>query len=223
MIKEQVKNKENKFNMKKYISLVLLIGIILLMITSCSKQTVNKYVIQNKTVCRINLFSSPGNYQKNFLLMNLGHAFVTIENMDQQSIMIGNYCLAENEEISMSIWPISGHFGVWYNIESKMVNTSKKYNDRISISFELDSNMLNEINEYLKTNPKWHIGYNCSNFVLKIYNIVVKANYSSVIVTPNLLYKLFKNYPYAINKIIKDNDKIGYFVDGVFIKCELNY
>lgn len=208
--------------MKKIITIIITL-ISLLFISSCRNKIENKNVKSENPLCRVNLFTSIGEYEKNFLLMNLGHAFVTFENLTNCPLQIGNYNLEVDEEISISIWPISGHFSIWYNLESKMINISNKYSDRISISFEIDQIILDKINQFLNTNPKWGILSNCSKFVLCIYNIILEDDYTSLFITPKTLYEIFKHYDFMKQKIIKENSNIGYFDEGRYVKCELEY
>lgn len=193
------------------------------LLSSCKCEIKNNFIAVDKPICRVNLFTSTGAYEKHFLLMNLGHAFITFENLSEKTLVVGEYSLGVDEEISVSIWPISGHFSVWYNIESEMINTSNKYGDRISISFEIDEILLNEISDFIITNPKWGLFYNCSKFVLEIYNIITKNNYVTTLTTPKVLSNIFTQYKFTSQKLIKENSNIGYFKEGEYIRCELKY
>ncbi len=207
----------------KKIFCFLLILVILFSFTGCKNEEKTEFKNPENPICRVNLFASNGSYDKRFLIMNFGHSFISIENLSENNINVGDYILKKDEEITLSVWPVSNHSGVWYNIESGMIAATDKYSDRISVSFLIDYNTLEEINFLLKEAPTWNVFYNCSDFTLDIYNIITKSSYEPVFVTPNKLVKLFKEYDFDTYRTIAENDNIGYFKNGEFIRCELNY
>lgn len=209
--------------MIKRIVFILTITFLIFFTLSCKKKT-NKYIsYTNDSICRINLFTSSGSYDKRFLMLNFGHSFISIENLSNKQILIGEYLLDIDEEITISIWPITSYKGVWYNLESSLINNTNKYSDRISVSFDVNEGTLDEINLFLKESKSWSIFYNCSGFTLDIYNIITKNTYKPLFVSPTALLQIFKQYDYTTCKKVKDNINIGYFKEGDFEKCDLSY
>ncbi len=209
--------------MKRKLISLLLIFVLPLSFTSC-KNNINTDIKESEdAVCRINLFASNGSYDKRFLMMNFGHSFISVESLSDSSLKVGDYLLSPGEEITLSIWPISGYRGVWYNIESEMIAKTNKYSDRVSVSFLIDLETLDEISLFLNSCNSWSTFYNCSSFTLDIYNIVTKSNYESIFVTPDKLVNLFKKYDFENGKSINENNNIGYFKEGEFEKCDLSY
>ena len=176
---------------------------------------------EENSVATITFYASDGSSERNFLLLNLGHAFFTILNETDDYLLVGDYRLEPLEQISISLWPISFQFGVWYNLESVMVNNNNKYKDRLSVSFKINKNTLSDITSYINQNPTWSFLYNCSKFTSKVYSIVTKNNLNYLIYSPSKLKSHFKNYNYQTYEFIKKNNNVGYFDGGKFISCEI--
>ncbi len=208
--------------MRKSVLIILIIALVL-GLARCEYRVDYQADDAGEKVCRINLFASNGSYDKKFLLLNLGHAFISVENITDEEIMVGEYALAENEEITLSLWPVTGHMGVWYNIESNMINTTDKYSDRVSVSFDIGRGTLEKINSFLSEASAWSIFYNCSSFTLDIYNIITGSDYSPPVVTPATLIKIFEGHECEVGRQIALNDNVGYYVKGEFTKCALKY
>ncbi len=203
---------------------ILLVASMLLSLNGCAPARVDTSVkVPEDAVCRINLFASSGSYDKTPLIPNLGHSFISVENISGGDIAVGEYILCQGEEITLGVWPISGNFGLWYNLESGLINSSDKYSDRVSVSFLLDRDRLTAVNRLLADEPRWTPLYNCSDFTLDVYNIITGNEYAPPIVTPAALEKIIMRYDYEICREIAENDNIGYYFEGNFEKCELNY
>lgn len=172
-----------------------------------------------ETVVEVGFHTSDGSSDRKFLLLNLGHAFLSFKNLTDQDLMIGEYVLSPDEEITVGLWSILGKYGVWYNVESYLYNNLDRYQDLVSTSIKIDQSTLNDVNEYINSDPIWYIVYNCSSFVTEVLNIVTGSDLHTIMMSPSELKETFNTLG-SIEKVeLYNNSNIGYFKNGEFIIC----
>ncbi len=161
------------------------------------------------------VYAYDGKGESKFGLLNLGHSFLSFENKSDDAVFIGEFELAPNEIVTVSTWSISGHFGVWYNVENNYIKYHDKYNGRYSISIGLGLDCLDKIDKYIESNDSWLPTKNCTNFTVGLWNKLCpkKARVSTpLIYTPAKLVKDIKTFAgYEKNKAIPVSDRFGYF------------
>ncbi|MBQ7307672.1 MAG: hypothetical protein IJW82_04000 [Clostridia bacterium] len=201
----------------KKINVLFLFSIILFNILFCFGCNKKRYSITNSqnAVIEITIFSSNGKKESKGILRNHGHSFFAFTNISQDFVKIGNYNLSPNETITLGTWSITSHFGVWYNLESSYIKDYDKYNDRVSVSTQIDSNEVKVVNEFIKNHDTWNPYSNCSYFCINLWNTF--ANNEEIIkkplfYNPSYLYNQITSFPtYENNKMVTTKENFGYF------------
>ena len=214
--------------MKKFLSLILIISSLILhssVFFACKNNVEDRVystVAHDEDIAYITLYTFDGKSESKWGLMNLGHAFIGIENISDEIISIYGYDINPNKSITLGTWSIWKHWGVWFNVESNYIRLHDKYNGRISITTGISLEDIDSLNEYVSERDKWSFLNNCSNFALNLWNTIAEDSeyiYKPVIYTPSYLteqIKIFKNHQY--NKKIETTEVIGFFDDDKFIE-----
>ena len=203
--------------MKKFLSFFILIMIACFVFASCSVNTTkHKTSVTSSDVALLTLFTFDGKKESKFGLFNLGHSFLSVENISSETITIGKVEVAPNETISIGTWSIKAHFGVWYNVESNYIKDYNKYDGRISITAGISSEDTEKMNNFILAHDYWSPINNCSNFALNLWNTVAEEDEELVrpfIYSPSKIAKALKNFEgYETNREIKTSDKF-FFMD----------
>lgn len=212
----------------KYIYIIVILVLSIFIFIACTKEKLDSYAIEpmkKDDIAIMTLFVSDGRNDKYFGLLNLGHSFLKIKNVSNDSIKIYGYELLSDEELTISTWPISSHFGIWFNLESKYINKYNKYSDRVSISVGINQKDINKINNKFYIIDKWNPLFNCTSFSLAIYNEIASSNEIinlNSFKTPKSLYEeimKFNEHLYQEDVIL--NQISGYFNDDEFLSFDL--
>ena len=202
--------------MKKIFTLCLLLVLSMITLTAC-KQEHHKTLIEASDTALLTLYTFDGSSESTMGLFNLGHAFVSIENISEVTIKIGKNTLEPHEAITIGTWSIKAHFGVSYNVESNYINNHNKYDGRISVTCGINSNDIATISKFIDNNDYWSPLHNCSQFALNLWNSVASTDeelVTPVIYSPGKIAKSLKNFEvYETNRQIETGDKMYYF-DG---------
>ena len=201
--------------MKKFLSFFILIMIACFVFASCSVNIPkHKTSVTSSDVALLTLFTFDGKKESKFGLFNLGHSFLSVENISSETITIGKVEVAPNETISIGTWSIKAHFGVWYNVESNYIKDYNKYDGRISITAGISSEDTEKMNKFILAHDYWSPTNNCSNFALNLWNTVAEEDEELVrpfIYSPSKIAKALKNFEgYETNREIKTSDKFFY-------------
>ena len=201
--------------MKKFLSFFILIMIACVVFASCSVNTPkHKTSVTSSDVALLTLFTFDGKKESKFGLFNLGHSFLSVENISSETITIGKVEVAPNETISIGTWSSKAHFGVWYNVESNYIKDYNKYDGRISITAGISSQDTEKMNKFILAHDYWSPTNNCSNFALNLWNTVAEEDEELVrpfIYSPSKIAKALKNFEgYETNREIKTSDKFFY-------------
>lgn len=169
----------------------------------------------------VTIYAYDGAGESSFGLMNLGHSFMSFENISDSEVYIGEYALAPNDIVTISTWCVSEHFGVWYNMESNYIKYHDKYNGRYSVSMGIKKDSLNEVEKYIKNNDVWRPTKNCTNFSIGLWNMLCESGEkldTPLIYTPKKLVQNIKRFTtFEHNKSIVASDRLGYFDDNGFV------
>ena len=219
--------------LKKFFSITILIIAMLniFLLTGCTNTTSKqKTIIKTTDVALLSLFTFDGKKESTLGLMNLGHSFLSIENISSDVIKIANVTLAPNETIAIGTWSISAHFGIWYNVESNYIAEHNKYDGRLSITTGISLDDMVSITNYILSHDYWTPLANCSCFALNLWNEVAENSEKlskPLIYSPSHLAKCMKNFEnYEENKeIITDTNfhyfegtnPVYYYMDGEYV------
>lgn len=168
----------------------------------------------------ITIFASRSKYDiAPFGIINYGHSFLSFKNNSEDIITVAGYPLQPNEEITIGTWPLSSNFGLWFNVESSLINHCNKYADRVSLTQKIPSNLIKEISDIIIKYRRWSIFKNCTYFALNVWNEIFDDKLlSGRIVSPKRLYlEILKNKNYLSKKPVVDNQKVGYYKKLEFI------
>lgn len=206
----------------RYYVLVLMLLILPLCIVGCGKDKDYIANIDADDKVKLTLFTYDGKGESHFGLMNLGHSFLSIENISDEDITVGKMLVGAGEEIALGTWSVKSHFGVWYNLEGNYTKDYRKYDGRISITIGLTLDDLNKVNEYIEDNDHWSVFKNCSYFALNLYNLVASdSEYiaTPLIYTPSYIAGFIKKFDtYETNKVIHCKNNFGYYDESEYIE-----
>ncbi|MBQ7307303.1 MAG: hypothetical protein IJW82_02140 [Clostridia bacterium] len=189
----------------------------------CNNNDNKLYTTQNRVdaVIELSIFTSNGKKESKNILRNYGHSFLSFKNISQNSLKVGEYTLEKDETISLGTWSVSSHFGVWYNLESNYINTYDKYNDRVSVTTQINLEELKLVNDFILNHDYWNPYCNCSYFSINLWNTIAKdTEYidTSLFYNPSYLYKKLISFSsYETNKAINGKDTFGYYSDTFLI------
>lgn len=215
--------------MKRIFALSILIVTILIFsttITAC-KSNPDKYTssITDTDIAKLSIFSFNGESESKLGLLNLGHAFLSIENISEENIELLNKTIKPNETITIGTWAVIEHFGVWYNIESNYILQHNKYDGRDSATIGINEKDIESIANFIAIKDKWNPLENCSHFALSLWNTVAESSEkinNPFIHTPSYISKELKKFDsYQYNKPIITETKMGYFVGEKYVSFEI--
>lgn len=210
-----------KFNLQA-IALVFILGIFTIL-TACSNNNKDyKIQLHESDIAYFTLFTYSGEDESNYGLINLGHAFLSIENISNKTITVYNYEIQAGETVTIGTWCLSEHFGIWFNIESNYILGYDKYNGRYSITTGINENEITKINDFMSSHDKWGILRNCSYFALSLWNeIAEESEYiqEKPIYTPKYLEEEISKFEnHEINRPINTSDKCYYYNNEKFLE-----
>ena len=150
----------------------------------------------------------------------LGHAWVSVDNRSGHSIYIKNSEIKNNEIIAFSVWALSGHRGVAFNLEPAFISNYDRYVGRQSLSMNINESQLAEIEDYIDRNDNWTFGKNCSYWSIQLWNELADDDYKLktpvFICTPKKVQKALHEFDCV--ETDKDFSKAG----GVFFYLNEN-
>ncbi len=177
-----------------------------------------RYGLKENAVAELSLFAFNGDSERVPLTVNLGHAFVTLENTGSEPLKFGAAQLAVHESVSLGSWSMSAHFGFWYNVESTYVNEFERYEGRVSLKTQIDTADLANINDYIEDHDYWTLLKNCSFMALDIYNLAAEESDRlpvPALVTPQAIDTLIRSTTgYEVNQGIDNYGSVGYARDA---------
>lgn len=210
---------------KFFVNLILLILSVNILSGCENIDTKRQTQMSSSDVAILTLFTFDGKSESVFGLMNLGHSFLSVENISDNTINIGKMEVEPKETIAVGTWSISAHFGVWYNVESNYILEHNKYDGRVSISRGISKNDCEKISQFILENDKWTPFTNCSKFAIKLWNTVATNEEKikeSMICSPSKLKKVIEQFEnYEINKEILTDNKMIYFDKNTAIEYDL--
>lgn len=148
----------------------------MLLLCSCSAEKNRETVIKSDDIALLTIFTFDGKKESTLGLMNLGHSFLSIENISSDVIEVGKKEIQAGETVAIGTWSIQAHFGVWYNVESNYIADYNKYDGRLSITTGISLDDIDKISAFIDTHDYWNPLHNCSYFALNLWNEVVEPS-----------------------------------------------
>lgn len=199
---------------KKILSIFALIPLL----TSCN-QNQSEYdfnLEKENSIGTLTLYAFNGDSERVPGTINLGHAFISVENTSDNQIKVGAMTLESNEQTSVGGWGQTAHFGIWYNIESTYMALGR-YKGILSLTTQITEDDLTNLNSYIKEHDQWSMFKNCSFMALDMFNIVANENSKIKItglITPGKIYNVLnKTDKNELERPIENFTKIGYSAD----------
>lgn len=196
----------------------------------CSSTPITrKTTIKDTDIAYLSLFTFDGKSESTMGLMNLGHSFLSLENVSSEPIKIANVVLSPGKTIAIGTWSIKAHFGVWYNVESNYIQDYNKYDGRLSITTGIGLDDIDKVSEFILSHDYWNPLQNCSYFALNLWNEVAEDGEKldlMAIFSPSAIAKQIKTFEsYDVNKEIITDAKFHYFDNDtpVYYELEDNY
>ena len=193
-------------------------------ISACSPAPKKNYsaTVDDGDVMKLSLFTYDGKGESHFGLMNLGHTFLSFENISSEDIVVGKMTVKAGETIAVGTWSVKSHFGIWYNLEGNYIDFNDKYNGRVSVTIGLSSKDMLKVNAFIETHDYWNPLRNCSYFALNLYNEVAETMESiptPLIYTPTYIAGHIREFKsFDTNKAIDCANKFGYFDGDKYIE-----
>ncbi len=192
----------------------------------------NSYQLQSRTIpCEKNgiimsITSFNGDTESGPFIKSLGHAWVSIENRSGHHIYVKDNEVKNNEIITFSIWAISGHRGVVYNLESNFILNYDRYVGRQSLSVNIDELQLKKVEDFIDLNDDWNFGMNCSCWSLQLWNEVVSEIYKlktqTLVYTPKRLQRSLSEFDCVeVDKDFSRSHEIFFYHDGIKMELKL--
>ena len=202
--------------MKKYfLIIVILCG---LLFCSCDSYSYGELSIDQSDVAILSIFSDDGSKDSSLLIRNYGHAFLSLTNISSSNFFVGGREVSPGETITIGLWNILEHFGVWFNVDGNYISEYNKYPNRVSLSIGITDDDINTINKVIDENDKWDIFFNCSAFAITCWNSVASSGEKineRFLLSPRYLTKeisKFEGVKYA--KEVKTTNTINYYKEG---------
>lgn len=200
-------------------SIILILVFTSGIISGCGAKNRKTYVSED-AVAYLSIVAFDGAKESKYGLMNLGHAFVVVENITNDTMTIGNYELLPGKIVTIATWSIAEHYGVWYNVESNYSKYFDKYNGRVSVLRTLNSTEVESISKYIRSNDYWSIYKNCTYFTLHLWNMVATDDERltvPLIYSTSHLVREIETFDKVDNNIeIITPDGMLYYRDGEF-------
>lgn len=148
-------------NIKKVLCIALAI------LTLCSFMIMPSYAASSDNiVARMYVFSAVTNKAAG------GHSWIYIENLSDQAIVVGLYTVPVDGTVSVSTGKNrrADGAGVYYNVDSYLVNNKGCGVGRRSLQMDITAAQLERVSNTINSNNRWSVAFNCSNFAEKVWN-----------------------------------------------------
>ena len=154
----------------------------------------------------------------------LGHAWIALDNRTDHVVTLKEYPIQPGETLTFSIWALSGHSGVTYDLEPAFIREYGRYDGRQSLRIPLDESQLPVIEDYIDRHDGWSPGLNCSRWSLELWNAVTDERdhlpIQTVLYTPKRLARALAEFDCTEeNQDFSRAKEIFFLRDGV--KTEL--
>ncbi len=155
-----------------------------------------------------------------------GHAFMSVLNMSNSSIVVGKMSVPSGGGIAIGTWPAnyieSGatHKGVYYNRENRIQNVGGGFSSSLySMSMPLTSAQLYTVTTYINSyNDTWEVFDNCSDFAKNTWNSVSSVTLSNGTnhLPMDLAMDIYAAVGYLTNPTIPYDARRGFYVGNTF-------
>ena len=163
---------------------------------SCAAQTETVSSASDGLLFSITTFD--GKSESEPFVKCLGHTWLSLENQTGHSVFLKEQELRPGESVTFSVWAISDHYGVVFNLEPAFIRDFGRYAGRESLSVGICESQLGVIEDYIDSNDRWTLGKNCSYWSVQLWNAVVEKTYrlemKTLVYTPKKLRKSLREF-----------------------------
>lgn len=154
---------------------------------------------------------------------------------------MGGLNVGPGHEITFGVWgskpdgyttdpDIGWHKGIWYNLESYLINNYNDMRGRVSLTMYLTMENVNTINDLIKNNDTWWPHINCSTFATKVWNSVAPAGWIMSAESPNLhidspvylCVSIQSKDGWQLNRAVANTVPIGYLKGDKFVSVKFS-
>ena len=203
---------------KKYFAglfILVLAGIICLFIDFNKYSTNSKHLSHDDKGIVFSITTFDGVNECKPFVKCLGHTWLSLDNYSGHSIYLKDYEIKNNETLTFSVWAISAHKGVYFNLEPNFIKDYGRYSGCQSLSVNIDENQLAKIEDFINKNNKWASIKNCSYWSIHLWNKIVDDRFNmktqTIVYTPKKLLKSLKEYDCLITDKDFSNAKDVFF------------
>ena len=156
----------------------------------------------------------------------MGHAWLALDNQTDHSVTLGEREIRPGEILTFSTWALSGHFGVVYNLEPRLIAEEGRYAGRTSLSVEIAEEQLPTLADAIRRHSAWSPLKNCSVWAVRLWNELVGGEYDlpvqTLVYTPGRLQKAL--WEFSVTETDRDFSRAGeIFILRDGVPTELRY
>lgn len=157
---------------------------------------------------------------------SLGHTWLSVDNQSGHPIYIKDYEIKHNEILTLSVWAISGHRGVVFNLEPNFIKKYNRYVGRQSLSINIKESQLNVIENFIEKNDNWKLSQNCNWWSIFLWNELVddeyKLNTQTLLYTTKRVQKALNEFDcIEVNKDFSRSNQTFFYHDVNRMELEL--
>lgn len=193
--------------LKKFTSVMLMLALVLVMISPVCALAADP-VVGILTIFAVPMASSVP-------FFDTGHAWISFKCTTWPAVEIGGLSVSVNCEVTLGTFGnISQHVGMWYNVESYIVNHSYYYLGRVSLSMQVTRSQVAVLNNIIDQYDYWSSTINCASFAEAAWNAVSADDVDAGLIdNPGDLSESIMSYEhYEEMRPVVYNSTIGYVV-----------
>ena len=156
----------------------------------------------------------------------LGHTWLSLDNRAGHPVTLNDYEIGDGETLTFSIWAISGHRGVFYNLEPQFIRQYQRYAGRRSLHMSIDEAQIPVIERYIREHDRWTLTQNCSRWSVALWNALAGEAYAlktpALLCTPARLQRAFDGFDCVeLDRDFSGAGEIFFYQDGVRKELQL--
>lgn len=198
----------------------------------CLYADFNSYTDRTRTIPKdstglvFSITTYDGETEKEPFIPCFGHSWISVENQTGHSVSLIDYEIQDGELLTFSIWAITGHRGVYFNLEADFIRQFGRYDGRQSLSVCVDESRLAVIEDYIRKNDSWTFSMNCSRWAAELWNAVADEAFElktqTLVYTPKRLLKSFGEFDCVESDMdFSDAKAVFFYQNGVRTELQL--
>lgn len=162
-----------KMKIKKIACLILVLPCLVLASCATSKAKTREIVgeVSTSSIAEIHIYAYGGDGRSLPLVPNMGHAFISIRNLSNNSFDMGQYRLEAGEEVSIGLWGQEASWSIWFDLEVYYLKKGL-YKKSVSVKRGIESLVeIEALSNLIKNTGKWTFSNTCTTFALNAWNL----------------------------------------------------